>query len=454
MKKVNRGNAQLISLVLVLGLAMLAAPRGIEMIAQQQSQRIWEVTANQFNTVQQAARQYIGDHIDTLATQVKPGHPVYVSVNTLKSTGHLPAGFGANDHNQNYLIAVVSNPKATGKLLAFVMTTGGQPWDFGALRYISSNISGMGGYVWPDNQATGAGGGWKMKLTDYGLSSRQGSLVTFIPSDQLGTSGQGNDRLYRYAVNGHPDFNRMHTAIDMNGNNLNSAGDVNGQRATMNGDIKSTNGWIVTQGSKGWLNESHGGGFYMSDNDYIRSVNNKGIYTGGQLKGGSVRSDGDLSAGGILKLDQVNVAGTWCPQKGAISYDSSGGILSCQSGRWGGIDNYPVGSPIPWPSTTPPPGYFLMAGQRFSCGANPQLARAYPGCVLPDLRGVFIRGLDNGRGFDPGRTILSYQADQSDMVYNPGGGLKGHHSGMAHYYSDGREVRPKNIAFNYIVKAG
>ncbi|ECG8596051.1 shufflon system plasmid conjugative transfer pilus tip adhesin PilV [Salmonella enterica subsp. salamae] len=363
MKKVNRGNAQLISLVLVLGLAMLAAPRGIEMIAQQQSQRIWEVTANQFNAVQLAARQYISDHIDTLATQVKPGHPVYVSVNTLKSTGHLPAGFGANDHNQNYLIAVVSNPKTTGKLLAFVMTTGGQPWDFGALRYISSNISGMGGYVWPDNQATGAGGGWKMKLTDYGLSSRQGSLVTFIPSDQLGTSGQGNDRLYRYAVNGHPDFNRMHTAIDMNGNNLNSAGDVNGQRATMNGDIKSTNGWIVTQGSKGWLNESHGGGFYMSDNDWVRSLNNKGIYTGGQLKGGSVRSDGDLSAGGILKLDQVNVAGSWCPQKGAISYDSSGGILSCQSGLWKnqGKMTWKVGGTFTvWPGQTQDLGRFKL----------------------------------------------------------------------------------------------
>ncbi|ECC1750231.1 shufflon system plasmid conjugative transfer pilus tip adhesin PilV [Salmonella enterica subsp. diarizonae] len=363
MKKVNRGNAQLISLVLVLGLAMLAAPRGIEMIAQQQSQRIWEVTANQFNAVQLAARQYIGDHIDTLATQVKPGHPVYVSVNTLKSTGHLPAGFGANDHNQNYLIAVVSNPKATGKLLAFVMTTGGQPWDFGALRYISSNISGMGGYVWPDNQATGAGGGWKMKLTDYGLSSRQGSLVMFIPSDQLGTSGQGNDRLYRYAVNGHPDFNRMHTAIDMNGNNLNSAGDVNGQRATMNGDIKSTNGWIVTQGSKGWLNESHGGGFYMSDNDWVRSLNNKGIYTGGQLKGGSVRSDGDLSAGGILKLDQVNVAGTWCPQNGAISHDNSGGILSCQSGRWKnqGKMTWKVGGTFTvWPGQTQDLGRFKL----------------------------------------------------------------------------------------------
>lgn len=31
---------------------------------------------------------------------------------------------------------------------------------------------------------------------------------------------------------------------------------------------------------------------------------------------------------------------------------------------------------------------------------------------LPDLRGVVARGLDSGRGFDTGRTIGSYQADQ------------------------------------------
>lgn len=129
--------------------------------------------------------------------------------------------------------------------------------------------------------------------------------------------------------------------------------------------------------------------------------------------------------------------------------------LSCQSGIWRELEGYPIGSPIPWPSVTPPPGYFLMAGQRFPCGSYPGLARVYPGCVLPDLRGTFIRGWDNGRGFDNGRTILSYQADQSDMIYNPGGHLQGHHSGMAHYYhTDSREVRPKNIAFNYIVKAG
>ncbi|EDV5543186.1 tail fiber protein [Salmonella enterica subsp. enterica] len=120
---------------------------------------------------------------------------------------------------------------------------------------------------------------------------------------------------------------------------------------------------------------------------------------------------------------------------------------------WGGIDNYPAGSPTSWPSTTPPPGYFLMAGQRFPCSSYPQLARAYPGCVLPDLRGVFIRGLNNGRGLDPGRGILSYQADQSNMTAGDGT-LHGHHHGMIYYYPGGQEARPKNVAFNYIVKAG
>ncbi|EMC3257803.1 DotI/IcmL/TraM family protein [Salmonella enterica] len=69
----------------------------------------------------------------------------------------------------------------TSQLQAFVMTTGGQPWDFGALRHISSNISGLGGYVWPDNQAVGAGGGWKMKLADYGAKHiREDFTLDFV----------------------------------------------------------------------------------------------------------------------------------------------------------------------------------------------------------------------------------------------------------------------------------
>ncbi|MFP2698493.1 shufflon system plasmid conjugative transfer pilus tip adhesin PilV, partial [Escherichia coli] len=157
-----------------------------------------------------------------------------------------------------------------------------------------------------------------------------------------------------------------------------------------------------------------------------------------------------------LQLEKTATAGASCSPNGLVGRDSTGAILSCQSGVWVGFESYPVGSPIPWPSATPPQGYLLMNGQSFSCSRYPQLARAYPGCKLPDLRGVFIRGWDNGKGLDGDRNrqLLSYQADQSGVYHERGGWLKGHHSGMP-YWAQGSttEMRPKNIAFNYIVKA-
>jgi len=70
---------------------------------------------------------------------------------------------------------------------------------------------------------------------------------------------------------------------------------------------------------------------------------------------------------------------------------------------------YPVGAPIPWPLATPPAGFLMMQGQSFSAVTYPKLALAYPALVLPDLRGEFIRGWDNGRGIDPGRALMSIQ---------------------------------------------
>ena len=41
----------------------------------------------------------------------------------------------------------------------------------------------------------------------------------------------------------------------------------------------------------------------------------------------------------------------------------------------------------------------------------PKLAKAYPTNKLPDLRGEFIRGWDDGRGIDNRRNLLSAQSD-------------------------------------------
>ncbi|MCT8345393.1 MULTISPECIES: phage tail protein [Photorhabdus] len=145
-------------------------------------------------------------------------------------------------------------------------------------------------------------------------------------------------------------------------------------------------------------------------------------------------------------------------------------------------DIYPVGAPIPWPLPNVPAGYLACNGQSFNKTLYPQLAIAYPSGVLPDLRGEFIRGWDDGRGVDRGRRVLTYQGDAIRNItgYTPGTILRGNNSyggcfslsgenAPGNEYTDvwqkrilfdasrvvpvASENRPRNIAFNYIVRA-
>ncbi|MCM1333201.1 MAG: shufflon system plasmid conjugative transfer pilus tip adhesin PilV [Bacteroides sp.] len=53
-------------------------------------------------------------------------------------------------------------------------------------------------------------------------------------------------------------------------------------------------GWFRTTGDTGWLNDTHQGGWYMSDDTWIRSYNNKSLY----LYTGTIRTDGQIQVGG------------------------------------------------------------------------------------------------------------------------------------------------------------
>ncbi|EPS5335382.1 phage tail protein [Escherichia coli] len=150
----------------------------------------------------------------------------------------------------------------------------------------------------------------------------------------------------------------------------------------------------------------------------------------------------------------------------------------------------PVGVPVPWPSATPPTGWLKCNGAAFSAEEYPELAKVYPTNKLPDLRGEFIRGWDDGRGIDAGRALLSLQAGMLEKhrhmvvandgydskeewelaaifrkAYTQGRGLDAADAGGTLIPSPtlhargsigntgGSETRPRNIAFNYIVRA-
>ena len=127
-------------------------------------------------------------------------------------------------------------------------------------------------------------------------------------------------------------------------------------------------------------------------------------------------------------------------------------------------------APIAWAQATPPSGYVIMVGQ--ALGLEHPILRSIYGDNLPDLRGVFIRGWDNGRGLDSGRGLISYQGDDlashaHPFQLNTGAGSGGSATQALRslaqeidtgYFNTnnvgGGETRPKNIAFNYIVKLG
>jgi hypothetical protein len=88
--------------------------------------------------------------------------------------------------------------------------------------------------------------------------------------------------------------------------------------------------------------------------------------------------------------------------------------------------------PVPWPGETAPEGWLKCNGAAFDTTKYPKLALAYPNGKLPDLRGEFIRGWDDGRGVDKGRSLLSIQdyAFEDHALNLPTGmGLAGVESG-------------------------
>lgn len=69
-----------------------------------------------------------------------------------------------------------------------------------------------------------------------------------------------------------------------------------------------------------------------------------------------------------------------------------------------------TGMAFPWPTATPPDGFIALTGQAINQATDPLLYARF-GATAPDMRGYIVRGWDNGRGVDAGRSLLSEQGD-------------------------------------------
>ena len=134
----------------------------------------------------------------------------------------------------------------------------------------------------------------------------------------------------------------------------------------------------------------------------------------------------------------------------------------------------PIGSVITVAMATAPTGYLKANGAAVSrttysalfavIGTTFGVGDGATTFTLPELRGEFIRGWDDGRGVDSGRVFGSYQGDQLKAHTHSSLGNYGIGSGYAQLanqgYSNasttgstgGAETRPRNVALLYCIK--
>ncbi len=509
----NKRGFSLLELILVLGVGTAMGFIKLQDMKHNQENIIAQAVGSQIKQMGEAVNRYISIRYDKLSTLTSsssqssdPGPRTCsatgceITYQTLVNEGLLPSTYtGVNAQKSAYKILLRRSGTLPNYVINGLITTT-TPWEEGGgIRYdlLGKAMQAAGidsGISQSKTQVSGYNGSWSEKSTDYSSINKTGLLAYHVGYDSsmysvylrrdgtlpmTGNLNMGGQSIYNaqdITAAGATTSSVFHSIGNTNvgmdltvgGNaqvngNINSNITISGTTVTSRGETYTQN-WFRTLGAGGIYFQKYGGGWNMSDANTIQAYGGKNIQTSAGVYGGYVKSSGNIDASGnitsaatvsgqYLQPTSVSTVGGYCSSNGLMSKDGQGKLLTCQSGRWTGLSNFPAGIPVPWPVATPPAGWLACNGQAFDKGVYPQLAKAYPTGYLPDLRGVFIRGWDNGRGFDNGRTLLSYQKDQSDMTLNTGGRLEGHHNGMDHYYKQGAEVRPKNVAFSYIVKA-
>lgn len=238
---------------------------------------------------------------------------------------------------------------------------------------------------------------------------------------------------------------------------------------TFSGDIGATSVTITANANGQIIINSRNGGtnfvLYNTDNIFR-------IYAVGTGDVAQFDTSGDLwlkSLGGKVSASLANVA--------SAANSAVTGANNAQATANAAYARMPAGVIADWAGTgSPPAGWLVCNGASISRASYPDLFAAIGDTYgaadgnsfsLPDIRGLFRRAVDDGRGYDSRRAFNTIQGSQN-LSHNHGasnGGSfitsgSGANVGGGEYlgvaggtsYSGGGESRPVNIAFRAIIK--
>lgn len=303
--------------------------------------------AGEMRLIATAAERYMRDNYsagENLISQVSPGSPVTVPIGAMSD--YLPSGFNARVGRTQTACALVGQAADESPLEGMVVTTGGDPYSDSFVSRIRAELGAIGAAVFSDSDTFGEGfQGRSFSLEGSALSNLGfdgagecplgtevvSGAVALEPGHPAAFLEVRPDRfdagvLYRNAIAGREELNRMNTDLDMGANNINNVENVNvNENVFAGGNLIARENIGSTEGNVVAVNEANeaNAGLFIGDNLILRDT---------EIDGAEVRANNAvyyasvIQAGDTVPKPQCNARGI--PERSESVAQIHGGVAS------------------------------------------------------------------------------------------------------------------------------
>jgi prepilin-type N-terminal cleavage/methylation domain-containing protein len=268
LKKREKGFS-LLEMLLVLALFALFSIMLINLITDNASRTRAKALADKMTMISEATKGYIkANYAALLAKAPSPGSGALVipvgkdtvngaiptgpsGLKSIQGAGFLPANFiDRNSFNQKTAVLIRGCGCANNTLEVLLTTYDGRKIPDNLLGLTANTMGALGGFV-PEKYVVasqqgnvlGSYGGWQTDASDWGPASTQPQTGTIQATLAFEDGSLLSDYLNRYDID-IPEANKMHTNVDVNGNDLDHVKTISAETATgevgLTGSLRAT----------------------------------------------------------------------------------------------------------------------------------------------------------------------------------------------------------------------
>ncbi|MBR5999891.1 MAG: shufflon system plasmid conjugative transfer pilus tip adhesin PilV [Oxalobacter sp.] len=358
-RKIRQKGISLLETLLVIGIALMVTSIIIGSLNLSLNAHKNRFASEHMMAFSAAMKRYIGVYSGHIANTVTTAQPFLITRNMLVGEGLLPDNFSLRNAYGQAVCGVVTRSD-DNSIHAFAISEGGRVLEDHELASIVGLIGGEGGALYAGNAGTvrGSSGSWS-------IASNQITATNQLGANCAGEAGaiaaEAGHFAQKVSLNA-----GLYADSYLSRNSIDGHDEAN----RMDTDLDMNNHSIVNVGN---------------------------LQVTGTLSANEIVATERLIGGEYLEIDGLAAGGTACSSKGLVGIDNDGNLLKCTNGIWSSFSSVPTGMISFFNLPSCPTGWVEANGQNNT----------------RDMRGMFARSRDFGRGMDADgdRAVGHYQGD-------------------------------------------